>query len=361
MKEKDIINDIISNIEKIDFLEIFETIRPVLICYIASRTIGDYVLNRRHKNSNYLKVYIPEEVNKKLKNIDDVDIEKVCSLKYANQIRIFSNTMMQNFKEKDLQNFYNNLNDLSIENIKKKKSFIHNYSTIGYYDTDVNTIYITDKYVDTTIYHELLHMASSIIIDEKNIRTGFHYITTHGHIGIGLNEGYTYLLTKRYFTYNKNSGYNYQLNIAETLERIIGKNQMESLYLNANIYGLINELRKYEDEKSIMEFIYNLDFITDVSGRQRRTFLGKKYLEESISNTSNFLIKCYLKKKKEEFDTRKISYEELENSIFDYINEFDKELKIGKEKYKYIREEMLLNTLNNIFEINTNKSEKKFF
>lgn len=355
MKEK----NIISNIEKINFLEIFEAIKPVLICYIASRTIGDYVLNRRHKNNNYLKVYIPEEIDKKFKNISDIDIKRMSSLKYAEQIKKFTEVMIKTFRKEDLQNFYNNINLLSVENINKKKSFIHNYSTIGCYDTDINTVYINDKYVDTTIYHELLHMASSKKIDEKNSRTGFHYSTSHGSIGVGLNEGYTYLLSKRYFVASKNSGYGFQLDVVEKLEEIIGKEKMESLYLNANLYGLINELREYEDEKTIMRFIYSLDFITDLGGRQRRNFLGKKYLQESVFSTSNFLLRCYLKKKKSEFDTNKISYEELENSIFNYINDFGGHFKIEKEKYLFIKEEMLIETLDNIFEIDIKDVPKK--
>lgn len=360
MKEKNIIHDIVSEIEKIDFIEIFKAIRPVLICYITSRSVNNYILHRRHKPANYLKVYIPEEIEKKHYNVSDIDIEKVYSLKFNEQLRYFTKGMTENFKEEDLQNFFNNINSLKIETIKKKKSKFHNYYTIGTYDTDINTVYITNETADIAIYHELFHMASTKMDDDNVTRTGFHYINKHGNVGIGINEGYTYLLSKRYFEDSK-YGYNYELVIAEKLEEIIDKEKMESLYLNANLYGLINELRQYEDEKEIMKFIYNIDFITSIVGDKKRNSLGRKYLQDSIYSASDFLIRCYFKKRLNEFDNGMISYEVLESSIFNYIEELDLRFKIEKEKYNYINKDSVIDTMNSVIESDNRCISKRNF
>ena len=71
------------------------------------------------------------------------------------------------------------------------------------------------------------------------------------NIGIGLNEGYTELLAKRYFDKSNNNGYIFETQIAKLLELIIGQEKMESYYFNANLYGLIEELRKYNNFYSI--------------------------------------------------------------------------------------------------------------
>lgn len=358
MKEKNIINDIISEIEKIDYVEIFKAIRPIVICYITARSVDNYILKRRHKPINYLKVYIPEEIEKRHYHVSDINIEKLYSLNFAKQLKYFTEKMIQNFKEEDLQNFLNNINSLKVKTISKKVSKHHNYYTIGTYDTDINTICVTKEDAEIAIYHELLHMASTKMTDDNTTRTGFHYINKYGNIGTGINEGYTYLLSKRYFE-DTNYGYNYQLIIAERLEEIIGREKMESLYLNANLYGLINELKKYDEEKVIMKFIYNLDFITNVIGDKKRNFLRKKYLQDSIYSVSNFLIKCYLIKRLNEFENGKISYDVLESSIFNYIEELDLKYKIEKERYYYINKDAAIKTINNA--INSDNSDVKTY
>lgn len=360
MKEKNIMRDILSEIEKLDYVELFKAVRPVVICYIASRSLNNYVLHRRHNPANYLKVYIPEEIEKTHYKVNDIDMEKLYSLKFKEQLKYFIKGMVTNFKEEDLQNFFNNINSLNIETFKKKKKKFHNYYTIGTYDTDLNTVYITKENVDISIYHELFHMASTKLSDDGVTRTGFHYENKYGNIGTGINEGYTSLLSKRYFEDTK-YGYNYELVIAEKLEEIIGKEKMESLYLNANLYGLINELKKYEDEKEIMKFIYNIDFITSIVGDRKRNSLGRKYLQDSIYSASNFLIKCFLKKRLNEFDKKEIPYEVLEGSIFNYIEELDLRFKIEKEKYSYINKDSVIDMLNNMIENNNIELPKKNF
>ena len=96
-------------------------------------------------------------------------------------------------------------------------------------------------------------------------------------IATGINEGYTQLLAERYFGESKDilKAYSCEKSIAEKLEMIVGKEKMQSLYLNANLYGLIQELKQYEDENTIMQFISDVDFL-NMHLKRKKWLLSEK-------------------------------------------------------------------------------------
>lgn len=76
----------------------------------------------------------------------------------------------------------------------------------------------TEEYI-SNLYHELLHMSSTILDKEKNIAfSGFSQI-----------------------------------------EEIITKEKMTNLYFNANLYELTRELQKYNTKENIEKFFEDLD------------------------------------------------------------------------------------------------------
>ena len=96
--------------------------------------------------------------------------------------------------------------------------------------------------------------------------SGFHQFSLKSglfNLGEGINKGYTELLRHRYFI-TENDGfesYTYEIDTADKIEKITGKEKMESLYLNADLPGLIQELKQFSSEEAIIKFISDVDFI----------------------------------------------------------------------------------------------------
>lgn len=117
-----------------------------------------------------------------------------------------------------------------------------------------------NKLFQKVIAHELMHAASSHIVDNK-VFSGFHQQCN----GVGINEGYTDLLSNRYIV-DKNlnisgidCGYGYETAVAELIELVVGKDKMINLFFQGNLGGLIGELSKYQEEKKVKQFIVDLD------------------------------------------------------------------------------------------------------
>lgn len=164
----------------------------------------------------------------------------------------------------DLSFLYRNLSNVKISksnfNISKLNPL---FSTVATYDTIRNKIATQDE---KSIYHELFHLSSSYYAKDKNtIFTGFRQRNAVHSIGKGINEGYTELLCERYFNDKDiNSAYYFGKIIVKSLENIVEKEKMENLYMQADLYNLINELKKYNnEEEDIITFIKDLDYICD--------------------------------------------------------------------------------------------------
>ena len=115
---------------------------------------------------------------------------------------------------------------------------------------------------------------------------------------------------------------------------------MESLYLNADLDGLIKELEKYINKEEIMEFIYDMDYIYKHLKENKILFLNKK-----ISNTLNrinlFIVKVYLKKTYQQYLQNIISYEELIKKSSNFIYSIATLLTIGKNNFQIFSQEDL--------------------
>lgn len=246
--------------------------------------------------------------------------------------------MTENFKNEDLINFYNNINTLKVSYSKfKLKKFIFRTNTTGCYNIKNNLITVDENDTSKKLFHELFHMSSSIY---KNglIYSGFYQTslkTGLPNLGIGLNEGYTELLNRRYFVGNNNvvNSYEYEVFIAGRLEHIIGKEKMGSLYLNANLPGLIQELNKYSTEEEIMEFLSITDFILNHLDDKKFKLFEKDMITNSLTNINKFLIKAYFKK---------LTYEQITTQLSNYVASLPSKLTSGKRVYKVISKEDLV-------------------
>ena len=154
-----------------------------------------------------------------------------------------------------------------------------------------------------------------------------HY-KTRDYIGSGLNEGYTQLLTERYFGETNEIAASYKICMffSKKLEEIIGKDKMQSLYLNANLTELINELKKYDTEENIIKFIKSLDtilkYINYMYSPLKKLSIYKYYINEKNTQLLEFiqfkLMEWYIKKKEIEFKNKLINKQQLKKDIDEY-------------------------------------------
>ena len=355
-KENFTIQDFIIQLEQINYLEILDAIKPLIIYYVTNKAIDTYKLHRDYKPKNISKVTLPPELTSEY---SEIDINKIVATKYGESIVKFADVVINNFSAEDLTNFYNNINDLKT---KSKKFGIQNLilrsKTAGQYDSKKNEITIDDDTAETTIYHELFHMASSTYKD--GIRySGFRQTSLKlgvDSLGKGINEGYTELLSQRYFTPDSpvTGAYKYQVFIAEKLEQIIGKEKMQSLYLNSNLKGLIDELKQYVSEEEIMKFISNTDFLVNHMDDKKLQLFEKNMIGNCLKSINRFVIICYSKKLQQQVKDGEISSnDEILQKLAEYISSLASNIKIRKRRYEVMTDEDIQESLQAFFE-NTN-------
>lgn len=350
-KEKFTVQDFLIQLEQINYLEILEALRPLIIYYVTNRAINTYTLHREYRPKNIRKVNVPPELKFEYSNLD---INIMANTKFGESLRKFAEVMIENFSREDLINFYNNINTLKTSHSTfKLQNFILRGSTAGTYDAKKNKITVDENDFSTTIYHELLHMASSTYKD--GIRySGFHQAslkTGIASLGKGLNEGYTELLSRRYFIEENNvtNSYEYEVVIADRLEKIIGKEKMESLYLNANLPGLIQELKQYSNEEEIMQFISSTDFVLGHLDDKKLKLFEKGMITNSLKNINKFLIKVYSKKLLQQYQQDSITNEQLTTQLAEYISSLTSKLRTGKRVYEILSDEDLMESFESVF------------
>lgn len=151
--------------------------------------------------------------------------------------------------------------------------------------------------IENSIYHELLHMASSIYDKEKEVRkSGFFEGTKEYSVGYGLDEGYTEYLNIKYFS-SERKCYLYEIIISRLVELIVSKNKMQKLYFKADLVGLCSGLASYSTEKSVKNFIFKSDYILDNGYSIMKTQQVNRYrldINHYLANTYvNMLIVLY--------------------------------------------------------------------
>lgn len=191
-------------------------------------------------------------------------LQKLLRFNQLNEkIKTFVMLFQKNFTKEQTNNMLSKLATLTIkeEDCNKEAYF---KCILGEYSVADNTITINhykerieSNIEEETLYHELIHMASTRSIKQKYL-TGFEI---PDYLGISLNEGYTEYITQKYFT--KGMGYVYSedqdLFFAKGIENIIGREKMEELFFNADLEGLIKELSKYTERKNVIKLLYLID------------------------------------------------------------------------------------------------------
>ena len=299
MNNKMKISDFFVQLQQIDFANILMLISPSIIYFTAKKPIeSNYKLRKDFKIGGVKTASLPVEV---IRKFDDINEEEILKKQFGELIMNFANTVKENIPEINLAIFLNNLNTLGTS----IKSFgvsnrIFNRSTAGQYDPKKNAIELSKDTYNLTINHELFH-ASTTIIDKSTgmIYCGFQQISNKNtQIGEGLNEGYTQYLSEKYFGNNNSliTAYVYEKRIAETLEMIVGKEQMQLFYFNANLSGLVEYLKKYAPEEEIYKFINTLDFLNEHMDDKYLIPSSKEIIKNGFEFINSFLLKTALRK-----------------------------------------------------------------
>ena len=335
---------------QIDYSKIASFVEPIIVYLITNKVLDTYKVYRKHKPKNISKVVLPPEI---IVNNNEIDIKQIEKKKYGEYIQKFIEVLINNFSQDDLNIFYNNINSLMTKPQKfNLRNLFLNVRVCGTYSINKNEICLDDKYIETTIYHELFHMASSIHINNI-IYSGFHQASNLGNnsIGDGLNEGYTELLTQKYFVKDNSlsNSYAYLLYVAKKIEEIVGAEKMESLYLKADLMGLIKELANYTREDEIMEFFANTDFLTTYLEKYKIKLLERHLAISSLNNVNKFLVVCYSKKIIRDYEQNLINRGEVAKKITDFISTFIVEIKIQNNNYTLMQPQEIMDIIRETF------------
>ncbi|MBQ1813071.1 MAG: hypothetical protein II119_03915 [Bacilli bacterium] len=351
------INDIMSQLQQFDWESFLSILRPIIITYITPKAYGIYRLYKDFVPAKINKASMPPEL---LPDTSKIDINRISVVPFRDSVIEFANLITEKFPQEYLMKFYNNISNVKIN--KKNFTIINFYTSplsaekfSGYYNPRRNLISINCNSTIVPIYHELFHMASTIY-KNGNIYSGFSQSRRSNSMGDGINEGYTQLLSERYFgdIEGVKGTYPYITILVKELENIVGKEKMESLYFNANLLGLIEELKQYFSEEDISKLISGFDFILRHMNDKVMLPFEKEKLISSAKDTMELLFMGNIKKIKKEFP------DELDPDFLMELNNYlhldfaliPVEIFIGKERYKVMTiekmQELLQATLNSI-------------
>jgi len=222
---------------------------------LISDTISLFTLMKKEKNNKINSKINFEEFNiEEESNLDKIDYNKLGEL--ISYIEILDEKLTSDEK----RIMYNNLINLKTE----KNKLIVFLGQAGFYLPKENKIkYANEK----SIGHELLHMASSSIINEKIYLIGFRYISHEIDIGNGLNEGYTELLASRYFNFKRvPTAYKENVKIAQLMECFFDyPENMRYLYFNHNLEYFVKYMEKFAPREEIIELLIDIDRLQELS------------------------------------------------------------------------------------------------
>lgn len=174
------------------------------------------------------------------------------------EIFIFASELLKHVKLKNMRNFMKSAPFITIHQRPLEEAERSNGRIkVGSYILESKDVEIYLDSNNSTLYHELLHAASS---DFTYNVSGFNiYLESGESLGKGLNEGYTELLNKRFFD-KKSKSYIRLQKLAELIELFYeNKEDMVTDYFNADIFGLVGELLKSMTLEEAIDIIVDID------------------------------------------------------------------------------------------------------
>jgi len=264
---------------------------PILVQFYSDKLLP----KRENSESTYKFVLseLPDNFSNKLeKHSLKIDFSKL----YSDKIKLFVGVISNCLPYVNLDSFYENYKNFKFTHVKKN---LFNFLLFSKYaasyvsSSKENKIVFYTHDIDSTIYHELLHMASRIVYDDKTF-IGFYQSSNNFNIGDGLNEGYTDLLSIRYFSSFGETPSNYELEmyISQLIELIVGKKYMEICYFNSDLYSLCEMLRVYLNSNDIILLLNSIDYIL----KHSKNIIFKAQVKKLYREVALLLINIALQK-----------------------------------------------------------------
>ena len=301
------IHSFISNMQTTELVVLLRMMSTVIVSYVTTRFFEHVNLDMSYFPKSIKCVQLPKVLQEKK---DSTNIDRFQETEFRELIEEFVSVLEENFKKEDLQNFYRNMDTVRIKTRNMALQNFGEYLKIaGTYNSSKNSINLNNGQVKNTLLHELFHMASAKKYG-KSTFSGFKQFSSDFAIGSGLTEGYTQLLTERYFSKKHpavKGSYQDLVLITKSIEKIIGKEKMESLYLNCNLNGLIEELKKYMTEEEVMKIITITDVILTKERIKNLTKAEKNKFDQNIGDVWRIIYRATLKKGKMLFDKGEIT------------------------------------------------------
>lgn len=298
----------------------------VATCFATGEALSMYKINRRMNNARL------KEAPKILKYNNDLELNlSAIKDKYSKYIDTFYEEMKSNNSGIDLNNFVRNANRLILINNNKKHPTCS--AVFYHFDDCCYIVLFSEDNLNLSIYHELMHMASSRYINDiryTGFRQSFENKRKMISIGEGLNEGYTEWITVKYFhKHGKNEAtYPALTNIARLLEvEFIGEELMEKYYFDSDLPSLIHALEYYDTRENIMRFIKDLDFIRYYKPNPLSVYEKIKY-DTVIRDVKSLLTKWFSFKLREYVDSGEIKI----NECGEYAGMFAREVSFSPEE-----------------------------
>lgn len=367
MKNKMEINDILVEIQNIRISEIIAFLSPTIIYYGVQRKImPSYNLRKDFKIKNTKTEILPVEV---IRKYNDVDENRLLEQIYGQSLVDFFRTVSEEVSKEDLNILFNNFSTLTtvIKSFKISNK-INNKSVAGLYKPTKNIVEVSKKDQERTIDHELFHAATTIYDPKtRNIFCGFLQVRPDIEIGRSFNEGYTQYITEKFFGNKKEllRAYAYETSIAQAVEIIVGQKKMQSLYFNANLKGLVDCLKQYNDEEKVYNFFTTLDFIGRYIGEDIKTQKSYNMMVESFMEVNHFLIETFINKLVIENKTENTDIEALTSKFDEEITNFLPLIpatvkKRGSKKiYKITDYDIIANNIQNSISKQNDEGEEK--
>lgn len=310
------LQEILSNFDPI----IFASTSFVMLCAnLSARGLGEhFYLDRVESQKTFTFEQMPEIAKVSRKAIKKLKTDSV-PVEARPYLEEFIKTLLKG-KNVDFSRLYNNWNKDMIEIVDKFKEKDKN----GEYRHDLTRVFVERSSISTSLYHELLHFASSL--SKGNIYSlGFYQSLKSDKfseavtrtIGKGLNEGYTTLLARRYFE-NANNSYQLLQVLASSVEDIVGIEKMENMYFRGALDELIMELSKYASSLDVITLLRKIDHIHYAIYSSSRVipslFTPSKYRECVI-----LLAKMYRNKIKSKLDNCLANFGDLKETLNEIV------------------------------------------
>lgn len=156
------------------------------------------------------------------------------------------------------------------------------------------------------LFHEIFHMASNIV-GKRVIHNGLSQIQLDKNFvfGVGIKEAYTCILDLRYFGNEEKKEYYrgiYPISrtLVELLEKLLGRDNMERWYSQADLQSLVEALSKYFGRNMAIRFIDAIDKISYYNEYGRYINPLTSILLYRFALT--FLGRCFMKKNAKEYN-----------------------------------------------------------